>query len=118
MNELVQLKSKMMQAIIDPNRGNIIMSCKMFNNEWIYMDAENYYSLERPRCGCPVLFPYMGALDNDELQINHEIYSTGIHGIVHTNTWELLEKKEDYALLATFSDKSSLKKFPYQFELA
>lgn len=106
---------------INPTRGNIISSLKFKNEEMIYIDNENYMSMERPRCGCPVLFPFFGRNQNDELLIGKKIYKTGIHGVVHTNKWIVKKiNSNDYmcsAELQTTSNSLTKKSFPFDFRL-
>ena len=105
---------------INPMRGNIISSLKYKNQEMVYIDSENYMSMERPRCGCPVLFPFFGRNQDDELSIDGKIYPTDIHGVVHTNKWivERIDTDDMCSVeLYTTSDSHTKKSFPFDFRL-
>ncbi len=103
-----------------PERGNIISSLKYCGQELIYLDMTNFQSDERPRCGCPVLFPFSGNNKNENLIINGEHYPTGIHGVVHTNRWRI-EKFSSIncctAELSTEATQESRKSYPFDFQL-
>lgn len=106
---------------INPARGNIISSLIFRGGERIHIDPENYRSTERPRCGCPVLFPFFGRNEDNQLQIDGKAYPTDIHGVVHTNGWTVnsLAEAEDKCSveLYTTSNDYTRQAFPYDFRL-
>ena len=106
---------------INQDRGNIISSMIFNGNEMMHIDRANYLSQERPRCGCPVLFPFCGVNEDNQLNINSKSYPTGIHGVVHTNKWiiqHLTEKGVGCAAeMYTTSDETTKEAFPYDFRL-
>lgn len=106
---------------INPSRGNIISSLIFRGKEMIHIDPENYRSTERPRCGCPVLFPFFGRNEDNQLQIDGRVYPTDIHGVVHTNRWivDSLDENEDKCSveLYTTSNDFTRQAFPYDFRL-
>lgn len=102
---------------IDPQRGLLMRSLQINGSEFIYINDENYRSDERPRCGCPILFPYIGALENDELNINGKKYPGNIHGIVHSNIWEIEKVEANKASFHCNSTKTNKLNFPYAFHL-
>lgn len=117
MSETVQIKSDCLEIEVNPKRGNIISKCNAFGKEWMYINQENYESDERPRCGCPVLFPYMGSLPQDELHLDNVIYPAFIHGVVHTNDWRIRKKDATSASFQTESNATTFASFPFSFKL-
>lgn len=117
MSELITVSSDELCVIIDPNRGNLITSLIAYGKEWIYLDQQNYQSSERPRCGCPVLFPYMGSLKDDTLLLSGTAFPAGIHGVVHTNQWEVIRKGPQAVQTKTVADSYSKQTFPFDFTL-
>ncbi|MBW7572666.1 aldose epimerase family protein [Caproiciproducens faecalis] len=120
---LIKMESsdKDLSLEINQDRGNIISSIIFNGNEMIHIDRENYLSQERPRCGCPVLFPFCGVNEDNQLNINSKSYPTGIHGVVHTNKWTIqhLTEKGDgcVAEMYTTSDETTKEAFPFDFRL-
>lgn len=117
MSDLVKLSNDVITLEIDPKRGNIFTKCTAYGKEWIYIDQENYKSTTRPRCGCPILFPYMGALDDDTLLLDGERFPALLHGIVHTNQWKVDDVAPSFASFSTQSNDESFKYYPFLFNL-
>ncbi|MFI3283885.1 MAG: hypothetical protein R3Y57_02260 [Erysipelotrichaceae bacterium] len=114
---IVTISNDNLSISINLTRGNIISSIVCNNKELIFLREPNYHSTDRPTCGAPILFPYSGNNENDILTIDGVNYSTGIHGIVHTNQWELTEMCENTVCMKTSSNDESKKAYPYDFEL-
>ena len=65
----------------------------------------------------PVLFPIVGKIKDNKTKINGEIYEMTQHGFARDMEFELLKKQDDYHKYVLKSNKESLKKFPFKFEL-
>lgn len=104
-----------LQTALD--RGNIFKSLMFQGKELILIKSENYHSHERPTCGCPILFPYSGNNQNDCLEIEGKKMKTGIHGIVHSHSWELLDHDNQKAVFTTQSNKQTKSCYPFDFTL-
>ena len=117
--ELIEIRSDFVSLTINPSRGNIFSSLLVDGEEWMYIVPENYHSKERPRCGCPVLFPFCGVNKDHLLQIQGKKYPTDIHGIVHTNQWTCVEliKETNTAVFQTSSNECTKQQFPFLFTL-
>ena len=65
----------------------------------------------------PVLFPIVGSLKNNEFSINEKKYSLNRHGFARDLEFDLVEQKETSALFCLRSNESTLKNYPFDFEL-
>jgi Galactose mutarotase and related enzymes len=120
--DLIRMQSRDGSIVmeVNPTRGNIISSLIFKGEEMIYINSENYMSMDRPKCGCPVLFPFFGRNENDQLLIDGKVYHTDIHGVAHTNQWivKSVDYNDDCAVeLYTTSNELTKKAFPFEFRL-
>ena len=116
-NEIIELFNNSIKCKITLNRGNLITSISKDGEEILLLREDNYYSLERPRCGIPMMFPYYGTPDNNEINIDGEKYPAEIHGIIHSAKWKLIEINEDSFISELNSDEGTLRKYPFKFNL-
>ena len=65
----------------------------------------------------PILFPVIGRLLDDKYRLNGKEYSMEKHGIVRKKPFKLVEKTEDSLTFIQTEDETSLKSYPYKFEL-
>lgn len=65
----------------------------------------------------PVLFPIVGQIKNGETVINGQTYKMGQHGFARDMEFEELEKNEKLHRYVLKSNKQTLEKFPFKFEL-
>lgn len=56
-SRIAELDNGILKVQLALDRGNIFKSLMVYEKELILIKPENYKSLERPTCGCPVLFP-------------------------------------------------------------
>lgn len=66
----------------------------------------------------PILFPIVGSLWNGRCHINGKTYEMGRHGFVRDCNFELVGKGESKAVFAFSNNSETLKRYPYQFNLA
>lgn len=109
-----------MSVIIAPNRGGMLIGLTKENKEFIYLDEDNFFSDDRPRCGMPILFPICGVLENNLLKIGDESYTMGIHGIAHLSSWRKTEEcfcDGASITLELNSNEFTRSSYPYEFTL-
>lgn len=116
-SRIVELDNGILKVQLAFDRGNIFKSLMYQGKEMILIKPENYHRLERPTCGCPVLFPYSGNNQNDFLEIDGCRMKTGIHGLVHSNSWELIDHDDQKAVFKTQSNEQTKSCYPYDFTL-
>jgi len=64
-----------------------------------------------------ILFPIVGRLNNDQLQIENQLYPMKQHGFARNIAFEIREKKEGSITFSLQSTMEDLSLFPYQYEL-
>lgn len=65
----------------------------------------------------PVLFPVVGKLKDNSFRINSEKYTLGQHGFARDKDFTLIKKEKNKLVFSLCSDKSTIKVFPFHFEL-
>lgn len=65
----------------------------------------------------PVLFPFVGALNEGQFHVNGAAYPMGQHGFARDMDFTLLEKSDAAAWFRLQSNEETLKKYPYPFIL-
>ncbi|MBE6747700.1 MAG: aldose 1-epimerase family protein [Ruminococcaceae bacterium] len=65
----------------------------------------------------PILFPVIGRLLDDKYRLNGKEYSMEKHGIVRKKPFKLVEQTKDSLTFVQSDDESSLKIYPYHFDL-
>jgi galactose mutarotase-like enzyme len=65
----------------------------------------------------PVLFPVVGKLKDNSFQVNLERYNLGQHGFARDKDFSLIERKNNKLVFSLCSDESTLKIYPFHFEL-
>jgi galactose mutarotase-like enzyme len=65
----------------------------------------------------PVLFPFVGSVNNQEFRTKGQTYAMGQHGFARDMEFELESKTEDTIWFVLRSDEETLAKYPYAFVL-
>ncbi len=65
----------------------------------------------------PVLFPFVGSLNDKKYRVNGREYTMGQHGFARDMEFELLGQKPDAVYFGIKSDGETRKKYPFDFEL-
>ncbi|GFZ91129.1 aldose epimerase [Okeania sp. KiyG1] len=104
-----------------PERGGIITSWCINNQELLYFDSKR---LENPelivRGGIPILFPICGNLPNNIYKYNGNNYFLKQHGFARELPWEVIEKStKDRASITLVLTSNRLTKtvYPFDFKL-
>lgn len=104
-------------AVILPEKGATVVSFRHKGTEFLYKNAENLNSPERPRCGIPFLFPIFGRLKDGRYRWDNREYAMEIHGFGHTSSWEVREYREDSLVLTLSADEKTLSQYPFRFRV-
>ncbi len=107
-------------ATLTPARGGMLTSFCLDGHEYIYLNTDNYYTNERPRCAMPILFPCCGRTEDETYTWNGKEYPMTIHGIVHTISWTVTAHSTENGASVTLtrrSDEETRKLYPFDFEL-
>lgn len=65
----------------------------------------------------PILFPIVGTLKNNTYSYNETEYTLSRHGFARDLTFELTNKNDDSATFSLLSNETTLKVYPFAFEL-
>ena len=65
----------------------------------------------------PVLFPFVGSLNNKKYRVNGREYEMGQHGFARDMEFRVLSQEKDAVYLGLCSDETTREKYPFDFEL-
>jgi galactose mutarotase-like enzyme len=106
---------------ICPERGGIIIGCRLNGQELLYLDRETFLNpQENIRGGIPVLFPITGQLVDGQYEWAGQTYRMKNHGVARLLPWEVEATSTDGSAaitLALHSNAETLAAFPFDFEL-
>jgi galactose mutarotase-like enzyme len=106
---------------ICPERGGIVIGCRLHDQELLYLDRETFLNPEANiRGGIPVLFPIAGQLIDGEYEWKGQTYRMKNHGFARILPWEVEAKNTDGSAAITLvlhSNAETLAAFPFEFEL-
>lgn len=97
--------------ILSKKEGAELTSIK-FNDKEMLHQGKEYWNRH-----APILFPIVGQIKNGETIINGQIYKMGQHGFARDMEFEEIEKSENIHKYLLKSNKQTLEKFPFEFEL-
>ena len=106
---------------IVPERGGIITSWSVQNQELLYFDSERFKNRELTvRGGIPILFPICGNLPNNTYKYNSHNYFLKQHGFARDLPWQVTEKvsknRGSITLVLTSNDFTKTI-YPFDFQL-
>ena len=93
------------------NIGAELISIK-FNNKEMLHDGKSFWDRQ-----APILFPTVGRLRDNQTIINNNKYSITQHGFAKDMEFELIKDTESEKIYKIKSNKETLEKFPFKFEL-
>lgn len=108
-------------VMICPERGGIVIGCRLNGIETLYLDRDTFLNPEANiRGGIPVLFPIAGQLVDGQYDWNGRTYRMKNHGVARNLPWEVVAKGTDgsaYVTLTLTSNADTLTAYPFEFEL-
>ncbi|NEQ38986.1 MAG: aldose epimerase [Okeania sp. SIO3I5] len=104
-----------------PDRGGIITSWRVKNQELLYFEPKSFENRElNVRGGIPILFPICGNLPNNIYNYNGNNYTIKQHGFAQYLPWEVIGKSnQDRAsiTLVLTSNRLTRTVYPFDFKL-
>ena len=95
------------------NRGAELRSYKVDEKEFMWDRQPEFWA-----ASSPVLFPFVGSIKNGAYSYNGKEYKISTrHGFARTEDFELVEKTENSLKFRFSSNKETLEKYPFEFEL-
>lgn len=104
-------------ATIAPEKGATVVSLTRDGEEYLYRDAQNLRSSERPRCGIPFLFPIFGRLKEGRFSWKGREYPMEIHGFAHTSVWRAEQQCSDKLVLSLEHNAQTWSQYPFAFRM-
>jgi len=104
-----------------PERGGIVTSWQVQNQEMFYLDTERFTHPDLSvRGGIPILFPICGNLPDDSYSYGGQSYKLKQHGFARELPWQAQETTTDQAALTLVleSNPQTLETYPFEFQLA
>lgn len=105
------INHKDIEASINPV-GAELSSLKVNGIEYLWQGDEQYWSGR-----APILFPIVGALKNDFMTYQGQRHEMAKHGIARHATFECMATTPDSVSLRLQADATSLRQYPWNFEL-
>ena len=81
--------------------------------EFLWQGDARYWSRH-----APILFPIVGALENDQYTLHGLKYELKQHGFARDSEFEMIERTENSLRFRLKENPQTLKKFPFPFELS
>lgn len=106
------IKNSNLTAEINPFGAELISLKNNNNREYIWEGNPTYWGKHSP-----ILFPIVGTLKNNSFYHKGTEYQLSRHGFAREMTFNLIEKTENKATFSIQSNKDTLKKYPFDFEL-
>ena len=95
------------------DRGAELRSYKVDGEEFMWDRKPEFWA-----ASSPVLFPFVGSIKNGAYSYNGKEYKISTrHGFARTEDFELVEKTENSLKFRFSSNKETLEKYPFEFEL-
>ena len=95
------------------DRGAELRSYKVDGEEFMWDRNPEFWA-----ASSPVLFPFVGTIKNGAYSFDGEKYEISTrHGFARTEDFELVEKSENFLKFRFSSNKETLEKYPFEFEL-
>ena len=95
------------------DRGAELQSYKVDGKEFMWDRKPEFWA-----ASSPVLFPFVGSIKNGAYSYNGKEYKISTrHGFARTEDFELVEKTENSLKFRFSSNKETLEKYPFEFEL-
>ncbi len=105
-----------------PERGGIITSWNLQNQDILYLDAERFRDPSLSvRGGIPILFPICGNLPDNTYTYNGKQYILKQHGFARDLPWEVTDRVTNELVSLTLvlsSNDQTRAVYPFEFQLA
>jgi len=105
-----------------PERGGIITSWRVQNQEVLYLDEERFANPQLSvRGGIPILFPICGNLPDNTYTLNGKQYTLKQHGFARDLPWEVtnqVTQDKDSLTITLSSNDQTRAVYPFDFKLA
>ncbi|AFY74187.1 galactose mutarotase-like enzyme [Synechococcus sp. PCC 7502] len=103
---------------IVPERGGIVTSWVVGDQEIFYMDTERFTHPDLSvRGGIPILFPICGNMPDNTYTLNGQVYHLTQHGFARNLPWQVDTEDQDGISLILTSTPETLAVYPFEFKV-
>jgi len=103
---------------IVPERGGIVTSWVVADQEIFYMDTERFTHPELSvRGGIPILFPICGNMPDNTYTLNGQVYNLKQHGFARDMVWQVDAHDQEGICLTLSSTPETLAVYPFEFKV-
>jgi galactose mutarotase-like enzyme len=118
MNKL-NLQADNAQLEVLPERGGIILSWRVQDQEILYLDQERLANPQLTvRGGVPILFPICGNLPDNTYTHNGKQYTLKQHGFARDLPWTVVGHQNSSLTIALNSNEQTREVYPFDFTVA
>lgn len=118
----VSLQTNQSRLEILPERGGIITSWRVENQEILYLDEERLANPQLSiRGGIPILFPICGNLPDNTYTLNGKQYTLKQHGFARDLPWKVsarVTQDKDSLTITLSSNEQTHAVYPFDFKVA
>lgn len=113
------LQADKSQLTVLPERGGIILSWRVQDQEILYLDEERFANPQLSiRGGVPILFPICGNLPDNTYTYNGKQYTLKQHGFARDLPWSLVSQENTSLTLVLESNEQTRAVYPFEFRVA
>ncbi|MBR8835164.1 MAG: aldose epimerase [Stigonema ocellatum SAG 48.90 = DSM 106950] len=118
MNKL-HLETNHSQLEVLPERGGIVLSWRVQDQEIFYLDKERLANPELSvRGGIPILFPICGNLADNTYTHNGKQYTLKQHGFARDLPWDVVNQENTSLTVVLNSNDQTQAVYPFDFKVA
>jgi galactose mutarotase-like enzyme len=115
----LHLQADNSQLTVLPERGGIILSWRVQDQEILYLDEERFANPQLSiRGGVPILFPICGNLPDNSYTHNDKQYTLKQHGFARDLPWSLVSQENTSLTLVLESNEQTRAVYPFDFKVA
>lgn len=109
---VIELKADSSIALVETKGAELISFKDVFGYEYMWQKDSQFWN----RCS-PILFPIVGNLRDNKIDINNKSYQMDKHGFCRDREFKISYQSETKLILTTSYDEETLKHFPFKFSL-
>lgn len=108
----VTIKNQFLQVTVDTLGAQMRSIRGKDGCEYLWQGDPKYWDNQ-----APVLFPFIGRLQDGKYQLNGKIYSMGLHGFASRQEFAVTSHREDTLVLTLAATAETRENYPYDFVL-
>lgn len=105
------IKNEILSVTVD-TIGAQMLNLRSGNTEYLWQGDPKYWA-DR----APLLFPFIGRLNNNTYRLGKTVYPMSIHGFAASSDFALVEKSEDCLVMELTDSPETRKQYPFSFAL-